>query len=111
MTQQLCEICKSKKAVATNSSAMGSFHICEKCSGIVKFVVENEYLDENIIPQDVRSELPRNCGGWDTPHHITEEPIIYLLCDKTAQISVGNIIYFCRSCLLEYMNDEIVQKI
>lgn len=111
MTQQLCEICKSSDAVAKNTNVMGTFYICEKCNGVINFVLENEHLDEELIPQNVRNELPTYCGGWDTIKHIVEEPLIFLITDKEDAVVVSNIMYFCRSCLLEYMNDETVQKI
>ncbi len=112
----LCEVCEINELTTTTVNAMGQFAVCEKCLEVVTNVFENEYINSELIPQSVKNEFTNTCGGWTSLDHTLENKndVIYLKVDSEAPLEeiyeMFGLMQFCRSCLLEYMNDDAVSK-
>lgn len=105
-----CEICNKTHATVVRLCAMGQFVVCEKCNNIITYIIQNEYVDFDKLPKSTKDELETYCGGWDSANHRTEDKLTYLKPLKEDEITPENLMNFCRSCLLEYLNDDEVSK-
>lgn len=86
---------------------LGTYQVCKKCDGTLKYIREEEFIAFADIPRRTRNEFPSKwCGGWDTENHNTTDTIIYLVVSKDNDLVETNIMKFCRACFLEYANDD-----
>ena len=108
----LCEVCKIEEVEVTHQSVLGTYQVCKKCDGTLKYIREEEFIAYTDISAKVQAELvPNLCAGWINDYHIIEGKVIYLLAVKADGAELTNLFKFCRSCFLDYANSEFNQRV
>jgi len=102
----LCEICEVEEIEVLNESTIGLFNVCVACSAKLNEVLNSTHIEFEDIPEKEQKEFTPGCHGWEKGNHLTDEKLIFVLDSEDDEIIERNIMVFCRSCFIDYVNDD-----